>query len=57
MTIQTFKFFDDGLKPEQRWRNEYMTNTCLDDDRLWIPYGEGTWFQACHLLSLPFLVV
>lgn len=48
MTIQKFQFFNDGLKPEQRLRHEYMTNTNFDDERLWIPYGEGSWFQACQ---------
>lgn len=48
MTIQTFQFFEDGLQPEQRLRHEYMINTKFDDERLWVPYGEGTWFQPCY---------
>ncbi|MDJ0674216.1 MAG: 2,4'-dihydroxyacetophenone dioxygenase family protein [Calothrix sp. MO_167.B42] len=48
MTIEKFKFFTDGLKPEERLRHEYMANTRIDDERYWIPYGEGTWFQACY---------
>lgn len=48
MTIEKFEFLTDGLKPEQRLRHEYMTDTDLDNDCLWVPYGEGVWFQACH---------
>jgi hypothetical protein len=48
ITVQNFQFFEDGLKPEQRLRHEYMKNINLNDERFWIPYGEGVWFQACH---------
>jgi hypothetical protein len=48
MTIEKFRFFDDGLKPEQRLRHEFTTNTNLEDERLWIPYVDNVWFQACY---------
>ncbi|WP_083421733.1 2,4'-dihydroxyacetophenone dioxygenase family protein [Arsenicibacter rosenii] len=47
MPINTFRTFNDGLLAEQRTHTEYTTDTNLDDDRLWIPYVEGAWFQAC----------
>jgi hypothetical protein len=25
-----------------------MVDTNLDDERLWVPYGDGSWFQACQ---------
>jgi len=47
MPITKFDFFTDGLKPEQRRRDEFAVYTHLDDERYWVPYGEGSWFQAC----------
>ena len=41
-----FVFRTDGLNPEQRIRHEYAINTDINNDELWIPYGEGA-FQAC----------
>lgn len=48
MPIEVFKPYDDGLAGTNRRRDQFTTDTNLDDDRLWIPYGEGVWFQACH---------
>lgn len=48
MTIERFSPFDDGLQPAERQRQHFHIYTNLDDERLWIPYGEGTWFQACQ---------
>jgi hypothetical protein len=48
MPISFFKPFNDGLKPEQRLRHEYALDRDLNDERLWVPYTEGTWFQPCR---------
>jgi len=45
MPITAFNSFTDGLKPNQRNREHFITNTSLDDDRLWVPYADGVWFQ------------
>ena len=47
MPITTFNSFTDGLKPNQRSREHFITNINLDDDRLWVPYADGVWFQPC----------
>ncbi len=48
MPIQTFNFFTDGLQPGKRQLNEYTVDTDLDDDRRWIPFADGAWFQPCQ---------
>lgn len=48
MTIERFNSLSDGLQPGDRQRQQFHIRTNLDDDRLWVPYGEGTWFQACQ---------
>lgn len=48
MTITHFKGFDDGLKPQERVRHQYALDRDLDNELLWVPYGEGTWFQPCR---------
>ena len=48
MPITTFSGFTDGLNAAQRRRDQFTTDTNLDDERLWIPYVEGAWFQACQ---------
>jgi 2,4'-dihydroxyacetophenone dioxygenase len=48
MPINKFQFFTDGLIPPQRERGEFATQTRLEDERYWIPYSEGAWFQACY---------
>jgi 2,4'-dihydroxyacetophenone dioxygenase len=47
MPITAFNSFTDGLDPNRRSREHFITNTDLDDDRLWVPYAEGVWFQPC----------
>lgn len=47
MPITTFKFFDDGLQPAQRLRDEFAVYTDFNDERKWVPYAPGAWFQAC----------
>src|SRR5262249_17585652 len=47
MPITTFNSFTDGLEPNRRNREHFITNTNLDDDRLWVPYVSGVWFQPC----------
>lgn len=48
MPITSFGPLQDGLQPAQRRRDHFIVNTDLTDDRLWIPYAEGVWFQPCH---------
>jgi len=47
MPIKTFSSVDDGLEPNQRNRGHFITNIDADDQRLWVPYAEGVWFQPC----------
>jgi len=46
MPITAFSF-TDGLDPNRRSREHFITNTNLEDDRLWVPYADGVWFQPC----------
>jgi len=59
MPIQTFNFFTDGLLPGQRQYNDYTVDTDLDDERRWIPFAPGAWFQPCQftLSSGGFIVI
>src|SRR5437660_3079451 len=47
MPITAFNSFTDGLDPNQRSREHFITNINLEDDRLWVPYADGVWFQPC----------
>ncbi len=49
MPITKFAAFSDGLEPKQRKRDHYIADIDLDDDRLWVPWGDtkGVWFQPC----------
>ena len=48
MPIATFSSFTDGLNRDQRSREHFISNIDLEDDRLWVPYADGVWFQPCH---------
>ena len=48
MPITAFSNFNDGLEPAERRRDQFVTDTNLDDENLWIPYVDGAWFQACQ---------
>ena len=48
MPIATFSSFTDGLSRDQRSRDHFIANINLEDDRLWVPYADGVWFQPCH---------
>ncbi len=48
MPITFFNGFNDGLEASQRLREQFTTDTNLKDDRLWVPYVENVWFQACR---------
>ena len=48
MAIAVFSSFTDGLKSDQRSREHFISNIDLDDDKLWVPYADGVWFQPCH---------
>ncbi len=47
MPITAFSNFNDGLDPNRRSREHFITNLNLEDDRLWVPYADGVWFQPC----------
>ena len=47
MPIAAFKSFTDGLDPNRRSREHFIANIKLDDDRFWVPYAAGVWFQPC----------
>jgi hypothetical protein len=47
MPIIAFNSFTDGLEPNRRCREHFITTTNLEDDRLWVPYANGVWFQPC----------
>lgn len=47
MPITTFSSFTDGLDPNRRQREHFIANVKLDDERRWVPYAEGVWFQPC----------
>lgn len=47
MPVTTFSSFSDGLAPQQRSRDHFIAQTDLADDRLWVPYAPGVWFQPC----------
>jgi 2,4'-dihydroxyacetophenone dioxygenase len=47
MSITAFNSFTDGLDPNRRSREHFIANINVEDDRLWVPYAEGVWFQPC----------
>lgn len=49
MPITAFATLDDGLAPEARSREHFIRTLDLEDERLWVPYAEGVWFQPCHV--------
>jgi quercetin dioxygenase-like cupin family protein len=48
MSIVDFSSFTDGLEPHQRSRSHFIAHLDFEDDRRWVPYSEGVWFQPCH---------
>ena len=48
LPITAFSSFTDGLDPSRRSREHFIANIDLEDDRRWVPYAEGVWFQPCH---------
>ena len=48
MPITTFNSFADGLDPSRRSREHFVTNINIEDERRWVPYADGVWFQPCH---------
>jgi quercetin dioxygenase-like cupin family protein len=47
MPITAFDSFSDGLDSNQRNRGHFVANINIDDQRRWVPYAEGVWFQPC----------
>jgi hypothetical protein len=48
MPITAFNSFTDGLDPNQRSREHFVTDIDIANDRRWVPYADGVWFQPCH---------
>jgi 2,4'-dihydroxyacetophenone dioxygenase len=48
MPIASFSSFTDGLDHDQRSREHFIAGIGLEDERLWVPYSDGVWFQPCH---------
>jgi len=46
--ITNFSSVTDGLDPSRRSREHFIANIDPDDERLWVPYADGVWFQPCH---------
>ena len=49
MPITAFSNFTDGVDPNRRSREHFITNINLEEDRLWVPYANSVWFQALLL--------
>src|SRR5262245_31025777 len=49
MPINKFSRFTDGLDSSDRSREHFIAQVDVEDDRLWVPYAEGVWFQPCHI--------
>jgi len=49
MPINAFSSFTDGLERSRRSREHFITNVNLEDERLWVPYANGVWFQPLLL--------
>ena len=47
MPIAAFNSVTDGLDANRRNRDHFVANINVDDDRLWVPYADGVWFQPC----------
>ena len=47
MPITQFSSFSDGIAHGIRSHGNFITQVELDNERKWIPYAEGIWFQPC----------
>ena len=47
MPIVAFNSVTDGLDAHRRSREHFITNLDLEDNRRWVPYADGVWFQPC----------
>ena len=47
MPITAFSSFTDGLAPIHRNREHFIAQIDTSDDRRWVPYADGVWFQPC----------
>jgi hypothetical protein len=47
MPITAFESFTNGLDSTQRSREHFIANIDVEDDRRWVPYADGVWFQPC----------
>ncbi len=53
MPITAFNSFTDGLDANRRSREHFVTDIDVEDDRRWVPYADGVWFQPCSLTAHP----
>ena len=47
MPIQSFSSVNDGLDKGAQSRGHFVANTDIENEKLWIPYADGVWFQPC----------
>ena len=47
MPITTFSSVTDGLDANRRSREHFTANIDVQDQRRWVPYADGVWFQPC----------
>jgi 2,4'-dihydroxyacetophenone dioxygenase len=47
MPINSFSSFGETIISGHISRGHLITNIDLDDERRWIPYADGVWFQPC----------
>ena len=47
MPIQSFGSVNDGLEKGTQSRGHFVANTDIKNEKLWIPYADGVWFQPC----------
>jgi hypothetical protein len=47
MPITTFSSVTDGLDANRRSREHFTANIDVRDQRRWVPYADGVWFQPC----------
>jgi 2,4'-dihydroxyacetophenone dioxygenase len=48
LPITAFSSFTDGLDPNRRSREHFITHINLEEGRHWVPYADGVWIQPCH---------
>jgi hypothetical protein len=47
MPITSFSSFADKVSPAQKRSGHFIVSVDFNDQKLWVPYAEGVWFQPC----------